>query len=409
MESFIVLDNDTTSDNEEKTTETQPPSISQQTNKETHVPEDKSPTQNRTTVASPSVEPSTTPKQTIATKALTESVRNSQSSKNESGLHLSRWYPALAERIQEKMQDEIEGRDGSSEDSFFRAAPESTFILPDLSHLSTELRVFIEKDLFQQSHNMALEKRKLTNWHKDLTELRPLMTQGDGNCLMHAVSLGMFGVHDRQLNLRKALYRALTEKTAELFKQRWRIQAANINRGSAMTEEGLKREWELIVEEASPVPVNISAPRPQFKYLGQMHIFVLAHILRRPIIVYAESKARDISTEDTIFELPPDERMDGIYLPLLLPREATRSDPLALAFHSSHFAPLVATFPDFKLTSEAFDGFEAYFPIVDVNHVPFHKQCPIKQEHTELWHLNLWLFLQPIQQAQIQNKIYAGV
>merc|ERR1712137_1229859 len=127
---------------------------------------------------------------------------------------------------------------------------------------------------------------------------------------------------------------------------------------------------ELIVEEASPVPVNISAPRPQFKYLGQMHIFVLAHILRRPIIVYAESKARDISTEDTIFELPPDERMDGIYLPLLLPREATRSDPLALAFHSSHFAPLVATFPDFKLTSEAFDGFEAYFPIVDVNHVP---------------------------------------
>jgi len=195
------------------------------------------------------------------------------------------------------------------------------------------------------------------------------MTQGDGNCLMHAVSLGMFGVHDRQLNLRNALHRALTETSAELFKTRWLVQASKINRGSEMTAEGLEREWQMIVSEASPKPVNESAPRKQFKFLGQMHVFVMAHILRRPIIVYAESKARDLATEESIFQLPEDERMDGIYLPLLLPNEATRNDPLVLAFHSSHFTPLVATLP-FKLDDEEFEGYSAFFPIVDVNKVP---------------------------------------
>lgn len=38
----------------------------------------------------------------------------------------------------------------------------------------------------------------------------PLSTTGDGNCLLHAASLGMWGIHDRQLMLRKILYEMLT-------------------------------------------------------------------------------------------------------------------------------------------------------------------------------------------------------
>ena len=40
--------------------------------------------------------------------------------------------------------------------------------------------------------------------------LVPLATSGDGNCLLHAASLGMWGFHDRLLTLRKALFRTLT-------------------------------------------------------------------------------------------------------------------------------------------------------------------------------------------------------
>jgi hypothetical protein len=47
------------------------------------------------------------------------------------------------------------------------------------------------------------------NFHKDLSRLTPLKTEGDGNCLLHAASLCMFGIHDRNLQLRSALRKAM--------------------------------------------------------------------------------------------------------------------------------------------------------------------------------------------------------
>ena len=55
--------------------------------------------------------------------------------------------------------------------------------------------------------------------------LLPLATVGDGNCLLHAASLGMWGYHDRLLTLRKALYRTLTSHLAKgAIKRRWRLE-----------------------------------------------------------------------------------------------------------------------------------------------------------------------------------------
>ena len=36
-------------------------------------------------------------------------------------------------------------------------------------------------------------------------------TTGDGNCLLHAASLAMWGFHDRLLTLRKALHTLLSQ------------------------------------------------------------------------------------------------------------------------------------------------------------------------------------------------------
>ncbi len=44
---------------------------------------------------------------------------------------------------------------------------------------------------------------------------------GDGNCLLHAVSLYMWGVHDSLLLLRRLLYITLAQDSGEI-KARWR-------------------------------------------------------------------------------------------------------------------------------------------------------------------------------------------
>ncbi|OPJ85663.1 hypothetical protein AV530_009221 [Patagioenas fasciata monilis] len=61
--------------------------------------------------------------------------------------------------------------------------------------------------------------------------LLPLATTGDGNCLLHAASLGMWGFHDRDLMLRKSLH-TLMDKGAEreALRRRWRWQQTQQNK-----------------------------------------------------------------------------------------------------------------------------------------------------------------------------------
>lgn len=67
-------------------------------------------------------------------------------------------------------------------------------------------------------------------------------------------------------------------------------------------------------------------------YLEDIHIFGLANMLQRPIIVISLEKIRNIQSID----------LRGIYLPLLAedPAACVR-DPIVIAFHRYHFVPLV--------------------------------------------------------------------
>ncbi|KAI6073024.1 OTU domain-containing protein 7B [Aix galericulata] len=72
--------------------------------------------------------------------------------------------------------------------------PISTFQLPDLTVYTEEFRSFIERDLIEQSMLVALEQAGRLNWWANVDpscqRLLPLATTGDGNCLLHAASLG---------------------------------------------------------------------------------------------------------------------------------------------------------------------------------------------------------------------------
>ena len=73
-----------------------------------------------------------------------------------------------------------------------------------------------------------------------------------------------------------------------------------------------------------------------YESLEELHVFVLAHVLRRPIVVVAKTILKDMNGE-ALAPIP----FGGIYLPLECePGECNRS-PLLLTYDAAHFCALV--------------------------------------------------------------------
>ncbi|XP_053561358.1 OTU domain-containing protein 7B isoform X2 [Bombina bombina] len=234
--------------------------------------------------------------------------------------------------------------------------PVCTFQLPDLTVYTDEFRSFIERDLIEQSMLVALEHAGRLNWWAQVDptyqKLLPLVTTGDGNCLLHAASLGMWGFHDRDLMLRKSLYN-LMEKGVEkeALKRRWRFQQTMQNKESGLvyTEEEWLKEWNDLIKLASSEPRMHygtnggncggveSSEEPVYESLEEFHVFVLAHVLKRPIVVVADTMLRD-SGGEAFAPIP----FGGIYLPLEVPANKCHSSPLVLAYDQAHFSALVS-------------------------------------------------------------------
>jgi len=73
-----------------------------------------------------------------------------------------------------------------------------------------------------------------------------------------------------------------------------------------------------------------------YESLEEFHVFILSHVLRRPIIVVAETMLRDASGS-ALAPIP----FAGVYLPLECEPSKCHRSPLLLAYHASHFSPLV--------------------------------------------------------------------
>uniref|UniRef100_A0A3Q3VQM4 ubiquitinyl hydrolase 1 n=1 Tax=Mola mola TaxID=94237 RepID=A0A3Q3VQM4_MOLML len=227
--------------------------------------------------------------------------------------------------------------------------PIYTFQLPDLSVYSEDFRSFIERDLIEQSTMMALEQAGRLNWWSTMCtsckKLLPLATTGDGNCLLHAASLGMWGFHDRDLMLRKSLYTMMKSGAErDALKRRWRWQQTQQNK-----EEEWEREWNELLKLASSEPrTHLSkngntsggvdnSEDPVYESLEEFHVFVLAHVLRRPIVVVADTMLRD-SGGEAFAPIP----FGGLYLPLEVPPSRCHCSPLVLAYDQAHFSALVS-------------------------------------------------------------------
>ena len=71
--------------------------------------------------------------------------------------------------------------------------PVYTFTLPDITRYPEDFREFLKKDLIEVSSLIQLEQSGRLNWWAETgtcQRLWPIATTGDGNCLLHAASLG---------------------------------------------------------------------------------------------------------------------------------------------------------------------------------------------------------------------------
>ncbi|XP_054854892.1 OTU domain-containing protein 7B [Eublepharis macularius] len=271
---------------------------------------------------------------------------------------------------------------GSGSSEHLLEMPICTFQLPDLTVYNEEFRSFIERDLIEQSMLVALEQAGRLNWwavvDPSCQRLLPLATTGDGNCLLHAASLGMWGFHDRDLMLRKSLY-ALMDKgmEREALRRRWRWQQTQQNKESGLvyTEEEWQKEWKELIKLASSEPRMHygtnggncggveGSEEPVYESLEEFHVFVLAHVLKRPIVVVADTMLRD-SGGEAFAPIP----FGGIYLPVEVPAGKCHRSPLVLAYDQAHFSALVSM-EQKEPTKE-----QAVIPLTDSDHklLPVH-------------------------------------
>ncbi|KAL2083716.1 hypothetical protein ACEWY4_021489 [Coilia grayii] len=207
-----------------------------------------------------------------------------------------------------------------------------------MSHFPQTFREVIQSAILDRAMQTSLEQEKRLNWCREVKKLVPLRTNGDGNCLLHAASQYMLGVQDTDLVLRKTLYAVLKDTDTTDFRARFQTELLH---SQEFTQTGLRystmnweEEWKKIVDMASPVS---SSNGLQFDSLEDIHIFVLSNILRRPIVVIADSVVRSMKSGSSFAPL----NVGGIYLPLHWPASECYKYPIVLGYDSQHFAPLI--------------------------------------------------------------------
>ena len=242
------------------------------------------------------------------------------------------------QRVSQELRNEYRKSFARGGTVHFEHFPSFTVCYPyiDPSHYPARFVEFVAGNLTDKYAKDTLEYEfRCLNWLRECTHLVPLYTTGDGNCLLHAASLAMWGFEDKQFILRNALYESLTtaDRGTDTLQDRCRMSIFSMLRDVQvnMSDNDWYLEWQQIVNQAKP---NMSG---HHQSLEECHIFVLANILRRPIIVYGVPKVKSFSTGGTMQNI----NFHGVYLPLLWDSQLCHKPPLCLGYGMGHFTALV--------------------------------------------------------------------
>ncbi|XP_063239510.1 LOW QUALITY PROTEIN: ubiquitin thioesterase trabid-like [Bacillus rossius redtenbacheri] len=218
----------------------------------------------------------------------------------------------------------------------------TTFALPaEVEDLPGAVQEQLFDELLDRDAQQQLESEPpVINWSLEVTarlgsRLFPLWNRSSGDCLLDSAMQATWGVFDRDNTLRRALADSL-HQGGHLFYPRWKEYEARQARtlDFSLDEGQWEDDWAGLLSLASQPGSS----------LDQLHVFVLAHVLRRPIIVYGVKYVKSFRGEAIGYA-----RFEGVYLPLLWEPSFCVRSPLALGYTRGHFSALVATEPYSRL------------------------------------------------------------
>ncbi|XP_060074323.1 ubiquitin thioesterase ZRANB1-like [Ylistrum balloti] len=177
-----------------------------------------------------------------------------------------------------------------------------------------------------------LEDEYVVNWSVELTDrlgsrLYALWNRTAGDCLLDSILQSTWGIFDSDNTLRKAMSDSLSD-AAMMFYPRWKEYEAMHAEMLHFTldEAQWQNDWADILSIACTPGAS----------LEQIHIFAIAHILRRPVIVYGVKYVKSFRGETIGLA-----RFQGVYLPLLWERGFCWKSPVTLSYTRGHFSALV--------------------------------------------------------------------
>jgi len=208
---------------------------------------------------------------------------------------------------------------------------------PEVEDLPRATQEQLLDELLDRDAQAELETELVINWSVEVTaglgtRLSALWNRSAGDCLLDAVLQASWGVFDRDNTLRRAISDSLQE-AGHVFYPRWKEwemrQAQELD--FTLAESQWAEEWAALLALAS---------QPG-EALEQLHVFCLAHVLRRPICVYGVKYVKSWRGENLGLA-----KFEGVYLPLLWDRSFCYRSPLALGYTRGHFSALVPPEPE---------------------------------------------------------------
>ncbi|XP_038599700.1 ubiquitin thioesterase ZRANB1 [Tachyglossus aculeatus] len=243
--------------------------------------------------------------------------------------------PELTEQIRREVAASLHQRKGDFACYFLTDLV--TFTLPaDIEDLPPTVQEKLFDEVLDRDVQKELEEESpIINWSLELasrldSRLYALWNRTAGDCLLDSVLQATWGLFDKDSVLRKALHDSLHD-CSHWFYPRWKEweswYSQSFGLHFSLREEQWQEDWAFILSLASQPGAS----------LEQTHIFVLAHILRRPIIVYGVKYYKSFRGETLGYT-----RFQGVYLPLLWEQSFCWKSPIALGYTRGHFSALVA-------------------------------------------------------------------
>ncbi|XP_014089827.3 ubiquitin thioesterase trabid [Bactrocera oleae] len=235
----------------------------------------------------------------------------------------------------------------------------ATFALPaEIEELPIQIQEQLYDELLDRDAQKQLENPPpALNWSLEITarlgsRLLVLWNRSAGDCLLDSAMQATWGVFDRDNTLRRALADTL-HQCGPIFYPRWKEyekwQASMLH--FTLEDAQWQEDWSNLLSLANQPGSS----------LEQLHIFALAHILRRPIIVYGVKYVKSFRGEDIGYA-----RFEGLYLPLFWDQNFCIKSPIALGYTRGHFSALVPMEPFARIDPRRDEPEDVrYLPLMD--------------------------------------------